>query len=59
MVEKRFVVVGVAVIIGIEDESTGTATVVTGGGGGNDARIWTMVVRRYIPFDHLDIKIWG
>lgn len=49
----------VAVIIGIEDESTGTATVVTGGGGGNDARIWTMVVRRYIPFHHLDIKIWG
>ena len=42
-------VVVVVVVVGVEDESR-AATEIIEGGGGNDARIWTMVERKYIPF---------
>ena len=45
-------------VVGVEDESS-DATETIEGGGGNDARIWTIVERKYIPLrkDSLDEEI--
>ena len=39
----------VVVGVDIEDESTDSTETIEGGGG-NDARIWTMIERKYIPY---------